>query len=129
MITVEEMFFNPKYTKETKRIINILRGMRQRCCNPNDAHYRWYGGKGITICDEWMNGEAGEEAFVEWAIQNGYLPTLTIDRIDPEGNYEPSNCRWATKSENSFKIKDKAAFDQLHEFSVNNLKRKYPEWA
>lgn len=129
MVSVEEIFFDPKYNKEMNRIINILRGMRQRCYNPKDAHYRWYGARGITICDEWMDGKAGEEAFVEWAIQNGYLPTLTIDRIDPDGNYEPGNCRWATPSENSFKIKDKEEFDRLHEFTVMNLKKKYPDWA
>ena len=82
------------------RLRRIFTGMKSRCYNPNDQHYKWYGGKGITICDEWL-GENGVQLFVDWAFDNGYEENLSIDRIDSSGNYEPSNCRWVTVAENT----------------------------
>jgi hypothetical protein len=70
--------------------------MRQRCTNPNVQRYRYYGGRGIKVCDRWINDPV---AFIEWAYANGYRDGLSIDRIDVNGNYEPSNCRWATGKE------------------------------
>jgi len=67
-----------------------------RCRNPNTANYHNYGGRGITVCNEW---DKSFVPFFEWAITNGYKEGLTIDRGDVNGNYEPSNCRWATYKE------------------------------
>lgn len=68
--------------------------MKQRCLNPNNKQYAYYGGRGIAICDEWVNDYS---AFREWATDNGYQKGLQIDRIDNDGNYEPSNCRWVDR--------------------------------
>lgn len=70
--------------------------MKQRCGNPDHPAFKDYGGRGITVCEEWLNDF---EAFYEWAMGSGYSESLSIDRINNDGNYEPSNCRWATAKE------------------------------
>lgn len=79
-----------------KRLKRIWSGMVQRCENPKTQGYDRYGGRGISVCDEWRSSFA---AFFTWSINNGYDESLSIDRINNNGNYEPSNCRWATKKE------------------------------
>ena len=77
--------------KDNQKIYKVWSGIKQRCFNPNSNRYKNYGGRGISICDEWKNSF---ETFCKWALENGYKEGLSIDRIDHEKNYEPSNCRW-----------------------------------
>lgn len=80
------------------RLYGIWSAMKSRVTNSNTAHYANYGGRGIIICKEW---QYSFPVFKEWAINNGYKDTLTIDRINVNGNYEPENCRWITMKEQS----------------------------
>lgn len=87
---------NVKHNDCHARLYNIWHGMIQRCYNPNYHHYKDYGGRGIKICDEWKYDYL---TFKKWAIENGYSDCLTIDRLDVNGDYEPSNCKWSTNTE------------------------------
>jgi hypothetical protein len=94
------VFLEKKNTSKThgmrySRLYNIWTQMIQRCINQNLDHYDRYGGRGIKVCDEWMDFEM----FAEWARGNGYNEGLSIDRLDVNGNYEPSNCKWSTDVE------------------------------
>lgn len=72
--------------------------MKERCANPNNKRYDRYGGRGIKVCEEWLNDYY---AFEKWALENGWREGLAIDRIDNDGNYEPTNCRFVTTAENN----------------------------
>ena len=80
------------------RIYRIFVGMHSRCELKTNTHYMTYGGRGISVCSEW-SGKYGFFHFYNWAMDNGYSEHLTLDRINPNGNYEPQNCRWATTKE------------------------------
>ena len=85
-----------KHGKRNERIYGIYCGIKARCYNANNPAYIYYGAKGVTICKEWQENFMN---FYDWAMTHGYKENLTIDRINPFGNYEPSNCRWITLSE------------------------------
>ncbi len=83
--------------KSESALYRKWRSMKNRCGNPNSKDYKWYGGKGVKVCKKWRNDFS---KFEKWSFKNGYLPGLTIDRIDEDKNYKPSNCRFISHSEN-----------------------------
>lgn len=97
--------------EEDKRLLSIWKNMNTRCKNPNYEKYHKYGGKGITICKEWEDFQK----FRFWALSNGYTNELTLDRVNVNGNYEPSNCRFVTSSLQAF---NKGSYHQ----GTSNLK-------
>lgn len=102
------------------RLYTIWQGMKSRCNNKHDARYHRYGGRGITICDEWAKDFS---AFYDWAINNGYSDNLTIDRIDNDGNYEPINCQWST-------AKDQCNNRETNiNITIGNSTRTLQEWC
>lgn len=99
-ITDRRGSLNPNYKDGRKgtRLYRIWRNIKTRCLNTNNPSYKRYGGRGITVCNEWQNNF---QAFKEWALSHGYAENLTIDRINNDGNYEPDNCRWITMKKQS----------------------------
>lgn len=101
------------------RINNIYFGMKARCKNLNNSEYKNYGGRGIVVCQEWQEFIS----FYDWAIANGYNDDLTIDRIDVNGNYEPSNCRWVTQKQQQNNKRNN------HYVKINNENHTLSGWA
>jgi hypothetical protein len=79
-------------TVKHSRIYHAWYQMIKRCYNPKNDNYNRYGGKGITVCKEWIDSF---QSFLNWALSNGYSDKLTIDRVESDKPYEPSNCRWS----------------------------------
>lgn len=101
---------NLKHGEINTRLYRIWAGIKKRCYGPYMQDYKNYGGRGITMCDEWRNSYT---TFRDWALPHGYRDDLTIDRIDVNGNYEPSNCRWITVKEqcNNTRVNRYITFD------------------
>jgi hypothetical protein len=82
------------------RLIVIFNCMKARCYDKKHWAYKWYGGRGIKICEEWLKDRS---KFIDWAVNQGYKPGLTIDKKNNNKDYSPDNCQWLTKRENSIK--------------------------
>ena len=107
--------------KTRKKLYRIWQAIKTRCLNPNHITYYYYGNRNIKICNEWKNDYL---AFKTWALSHGYIEGLTIDRINNNGNYEPNNCRWITKSENTRKsCKERYANGEKMKKAVESLVR------
>ena len=101
-------------------INNVWRAMKRRCYNKNVADFSRYGGRGISVCEEWKNDFL---TFYRWAMENGYKKGLQIDRINSDGNYEPSNCRWISPKENSNNRKSN------HLLTLNGKTQNLKKWS
>lgn len=84
--------------KNNQKLARVWNGMKNRCYNSNTDNYKNYGGRGIKVCEEWFESSS---RFIKWALNHGYKDGLQLDRIDVNGDYEPSNCRWVTAKTNS----------------------------
>ena len=102
------------------RLYRIWNAMKQRCENPKTISYKYYGEKGITVCEEWRNSFL---SFYVWAMAHGYANNLTLDRKDSNGNYEPSNCRWATNKEQQ----NHTSYTRLYSYNGETLS--IMQWA
>lgn len=105
---------------KTEKLRTIYKGIKQRCYDKKSSSYERYGKKGITICDEWLSDPL---SFEKWALNNGYMDGLSIDRIDCNLGYSPSNCRWAdiTTQNNNRK--------NVHLITINNKTKSIAQWC
>lgn len=113
-----------RLTKKQRHILQQkLCDMKRRCYNPEEKFYKDYGGRGIKVCGEWMDKKEGHSNFQKWAVKNGWEEGRSIDRIDVNGNYEPSNCRWATPEEQANNRRNN------NYVTINGVTKTTSEWA
>lgn len=106
--------------QNNKRLYAVWNGIKQRCLNKNSKSYHNYGGRGIKICNEWKNSY---ESFYDWAIQSGYRDGLQIDRIDNNGDYCASNCRFVDKEIQANNKRN------VRLYTINNVTKSLPQWC
>ena len=108
-----------KHKQRYTRLYKTWANMRQRCSNPNTNSYQNYGGRGIAVCDEWKDFAN----FYAWATPNGYSGDLSIERVNNDGNYEPSNCKWITLKAQARNRRNN------HLITHNGTTKNLEEWA
>jgi hypothetical protein len=111
---------DPPGTRRGMRLYRIWCNMKTRCYNKNIPNFMDYGGRGITVCDEWRNDFT---SFLKWSVENGYKEDLLIDRIDNNGNYEPSNCRWSTRQQQNLNRRNNRLV------TIGGQTRSFSQWA
>lgn len=116
--------FCSKKAKNNPRLYRVYQSIRTRCYNPNNQNYYLYGGRGIKLCSEWL----AFYNFCDWALANGYnenaeFGKCTIDRIDPDKDYSPSNCRWVSMREQNNNRRNN------RKITYNGITRTAAEWA
>lgn len=102
------------------KLYRVWKAMRERCYREKAVSYPMYGGRGISVCEEWKHNY---DSFYKWAMENGYKEGLSIDRINTNGNYEPSNCRWATPKEQARNTRKNVMIE------INGTLKSLPEWC
>lgn len=113
-----------RLTNKQKHILQQkLCDMKSRCYNPKNKFYKDYGARGIIVCDEWKDKKNGHTNFQKWALESGWKEFLSIDRINVDGNYEPSNCRWATPKEQANNRRNNAYI------TIHGVTKTAQEWA
>jgi hypothetical protein len=110
---------NRTHGMKSTRLYATWESMKRRCNNPNAKSYKHYGGRGICVCGQWNRFEA----FAQWAVENGYSDELTIERIDTDGNYEPSNCCWKTQKDQQNNRRNN------HRIAINGVTKTLSQWA
>lgn len=108
---------------------NRWKAIKQRCLNPKNTRYNDYGGRGITLCEEWLD----YKTFSKWCYENNYSCDLELDRIDNNKGYNPENCRWTTSSINNRNRRDTVyidnlslkEFSEIHDIKLSTIKSRY----
>ena len=111
---------NYKDGRKGTRLYSIYRNMRTRCYNKNTTSYKYYGARGITVCNDWLNDY---KSFSDWAMSNGYRDDLTLDRINYDKGYSPDNCRWVTTKVQSNNTR------RNHYVTLNGITKTLKEWS
>lgn len=111
---------NATHMKSKTLLHQVWLAMKGRCFNKNNKAYKNYGGRGIIVCNEWKNDF---QIFYDWAVENGYSEGLTIERKNNDKNYEPYNCKWATRKEQNSNTR------RTHFIEYNGISMTMTEWA
>lgn len=111
---------NHSHGHSKTRLYRTFHSMKARCCNPNNNDFKDYGGRGIKICEQWLNDFL---EFRKWALKTGYNDNLTIERINVNGNYEPSNCKWVTRKIQSRNTR------QNNLITISGITKCFSEWC